>query len=128
MTAPAFADPAEAAAFAQYRQAQEEEYGTWVAVQNIYVGNALAYLAGHPVPKSNVEQHGYDQQGLVVRQGTVAPEPGVDRAQQLADRMAELEREREAIAAELATANPEAPADTTTAPAKKATTTGKKEA
>ncbi len=109
MTAPAFADPAEAAGFAQYRQAQQEEYGTWVAVESIYEGNALAYLPGHPVPKSNVERHGYDQRGLVVRQGTVVPAPDVDRGEQLAARMAELERERQAIEAELASHQPPPP-------------------
>ncbi len=102
MTAPAFSDPAEAAAFARYRQAQAEEYGTWVAAQDIWEGTALAYRTGNPVPRSNVERHGYDQRGLVVRQGTVAPSPDVDRDQQLADRMAALERERAAIEAELA--------------------------
>lgn len=102
MSAPAFSDPAEAAAFAAYRQAQDEEYGTWVAVQDIYEGQALAYRTGHPVPKSNVEAHGYDRLGQVVRQGTVAPEPDVDRGEQLRARQAELQREQEAIAAELA--------------------------
>jgi hypothetical protein len=54
------------------RQAQEKEYGTWVAADDINVGNALAYAKGHPVPASNVERHGYDKQGLVVKAGTKA--------------------------------------------------------
>ena len=49
----------------EFRRLQEEEYGAWVATQNIYVGNALAYPEGGAVPKSNVERHGYDKNGLV---------------------------------------------------------------
>lgn len=49
------------------RKAQEAEYGQWVATGRIYVGNALAYTAGRPVPASNVKRYGYDKQGLVKR-------------------------------------------------------------
>lgn len=49
----------------EMERAQVLEYGTWVAVEDITVGNAVAYLAGHPVPVSNVERHGYDQLGVV---------------------------------------------------------------
>lgn len=49
------------------RDAQIAEYGTWVATQPIYVGNALAYDTGHPVPVSNVQRHGYDADGLVAK-------------------------------------------------------------
>lgn len=49
----------------EFRRLQDEEYGAWVATQNIYVGNALAYPEGGAVPKSNVERHGYDKNGLV---------------------------------------------------------------
>lgn len=49
----------------EFRRLQEEEYGAWVATQDIYVGNALAYPVGGAVPKSNVERHGYDKNGMV---------------------------------------------------------------
>lgn len=50
-----------------------EDYGRWVATEDIYHDGALAYAAGHPVPHSNVERHGYDQQGVVE-----PTKPGVD--------------------------------------------------
>lgn len=46
-------------------KAQAEEYGSFVAVTNIPHDGVLAYAAGHPVPKSNVEKYKYDEQGLV---------------------------------------------------------------
>jgi hypothetical protein len=49
-----------------YRQAQLAEYQQYVAATDIYAGQALAYREGDPVPKSNVERHGYDKMGLVV--------------------------------------------------------------
>lgn len=52
--------------------AQTKEYGTWTATQDIYVGVALAYKAGDPVPASNVEAHGYDKNGLVAKAGSKA--------------------------------------------------------
>jgi len=67
-----------------YQAAQATEYGTWVAAQDIYVGNACAYRAGDPVPISNVERHGYERNSLVVKRdsdegraltGEPAPEP-----------------------------------------------------
>lgn len=53
-------------------EAQAQEYGTYVAAQDIYVGTALAYAKGHPVPVSNVEQHGYAANGLVAKTSTKA--------------------------------------------------------
>jgi hypothetical protein len=50
--------------------AQAKEYGTYVATADIYVGNALAYRAGDPVPVGNVERHGYDKDGLVAKVAT----------------------------------------------------------
>jgi len=44
---------------------QQVEYGTYVANQNIYAGNALAYAPGHPVPVANVIAHGYWLNGQV---------------------------------------------------------------
>lgn len=98
---PTFADPAEAAAYAQYVEAQQVEYNTWVAASDIYVGNVCGYRVGHAVPKSVVEARGWDRQGLVVPAGGPVPEPGVDREQQLKERMDALEKERAAIEAEL---------------------------
>lgn len=49
----------------EFRDAQVKEYGQYVAAAPIYVGNALAYAEGHPVPASNVKLHGYDKNGLV---------------------------------------------------------------
>lgn len=60
------------AAARQLRAEQEKEYGQYVAKDDIYVGTALAYRAGDPVPASNVEAHGYDKNGLVAKTGTKA--------------------------------------------------------
>jgi hypothetical protein len=51
---------------------QQKEYGTYVAKQDIYVGVALAYRSGDPVPVSNVQAHGYDKNDMVVKAGTKA--------------------------------------------------------
>jgi hypothetical protein len=52
----------------QIRAEQEAaEYSTWVAVAPIPFGNATAFMPGHPVPVSHVEQYKYDEQGLVER-------------------------------------------------------------
>lgn len=59
----------------QLRAAQAVEYGTWVAAEDIYVGTALAYAAGQPVPVSNVEQHGYGELGIVARVASEPPAP-----------------------------------------------------
>lgn len=48
-----------------YRTAQAAEYGQWIASEDIYVGVALAYRKGDPVPASNVTLHRYDEAGLV---------------------------------------------------------------
>lgn len=47
------------------RDEQAVEYGSYVANQQIYVGAALAYDVGHPVPVSNVKAHGYDKNHMV---------------------------------------------------------------
>lgn len=64
-------------------EAQAEEYGTYVAKGPIYVGTALAYPTGGPVPVSNVERHKYAEMGLVVKVGTkehaeLFPSPDAD--------------------------------------------------
>ncbi|GAC1375213.1 MAG: hypothetical protein NVSMB4_03260 [Acidimicrobiales bacterium] len=48
---------------------QAAEYGTYVAVQDIFFDGARAYNVGHPVPVSNVEAHGYLEDGLVKKVG-----------------------------------------------------------
>lgn len=45
--------------------AQVAEYATYVAATQIFVGTALAYNEGDPVPVSNVNLHGYEAAGLV---------------------------------------------------------------
>lgn len=60
-----------------WRASQVEEYSQWVAAQDIYVGNGLAYVKGDPVPASNVIAHDYDAAGMVVRpEGWADPVPG----------------------------------------------------
>lgn len=48
------------------------EYGEYVAVEPIYVGNALAYNIGDPVPISNVQAHGYAEARVVAKRSTQA--------------------------------------------------------
>lgn len=54
--------------------ATRKEYGQWVAAAPIYHGNALIHNPLDPVPASNVELHGYDKGGLVVKTGSKAHE------------------------------------------------------
>jgi hypothetical protein len=66
-------DPAldpDRAAVEQRRKEREEEYGTYVAAQDIPWGNVLAFVAGDQVPKSTVEAYGWLDLGLVARTGT----------------------------------------------------------
>jgi hypothetical protein len=51
---------------------QREEYGKYVAVKQIFAGNALAYNPGDAVPVENCERLGYVEAGLVVKVGTKA--------------------------------------------------------
>jgi hypothetical protein len=48
-----------------FAKAQAEEYGTFVAKGPIYLDGVLAHTEGHAVPKSNVERHKLEEQGLV---------------------------------------------------------------
>ncbi|MDR7278934.1 hypothetical protein [Catenuloplanes atrovinosus] len=64
--------PAPDAAAREHLAEQAKEYGTYVATTDIYVGMALAYREGDPVPVSNVEAHGYEKNGLVAKTGTKA--------------------------------------------------------
>jgi len=102
--APTFSDPAEAARYGQYRAAQVEEYGTYIAAHDIFVDSARAFSPGHPVPKSTAEREGWHLNGTCVPAGTPLPAAGADRMAQLKARAEELERERHAIALELAAA------------------------
>jgi hypothetical protein len=58
-------------------EAQRREYGTYVATQKIFAGNALAYNVGHPVPISNVVKHGYFLNGQVALVDGAEHDPGV---------------------------------------------------
>jgi hypothetical protein len=50
----------------QIRAEQEiAEYSTYRAIAPIVHDGALAYVPGHAVPVSNVQQYGYDELGLV---------------------------------------------------------------
>lgn len=49
---------------------QREEYGKYVANQQIFAGNALAYNKGDAVPIDNAERLGYVEHGLVVTVGS----------------------------------------------------------
>ncbi len=62
-------NPAPDAAAHDWLAQQAHEYGQYVATQNIFVGTALAYREGDPVPASNVTQWGYEANGLVRRVG-----------------------------------------------------------
>lgn len=70
MTQPTVPD----AAARDFIATQTKEYSTYIATQDIYVGVALAYKTGDPVPVSNVEAHGYDKNGMVAKAGTKAAE------------------------------------------------------
>ena len=66
MTAPV--DPFEVA---EARRAEQiEEYGTYAAAAQVWVGNTLAYDVGHPIPASNVQPD-----GSVVTVRHVCPKP-----------------------------------------------------
>jgi len=56
----------------EVRKAQQDEYGTFVALEPIDHGGARAYNPGDPVPASNVEAHGYLDAGVVARRSTKA--------------------------------------------------------
>lgn len=55
-----------------FRKALQEEYGTYVAIEPIDHDGARAYNVGDPVPVSNVQQHKYDEAGLVAKRTTKA--------------------------------------------------------
>lgn len=63
-TKPPVATPEE---LATHRKAVESEWGTYVALVPIAYNGVPAYNAGDPVPVSNVEKHGYLDQGLVAK-------------------------------------------------------------
>jgi hypothetical protein len=60
------------AAAVDHIKAVEKEYGTWVAIQPIPMGNALAFAVGAQVPISHVERFQLDKQGLVAKANTKA--------------------------------------------------------
>lgn len=94
MTAPETPDAG--AEVQEYLKAQAEEYGRFVAAQDITHDGGLAYAAGQPVPVSNVVRYGYLANGLVI----TAEQAAKDR--EAATAKAEEERaaaERDALAA-----------------------------
>lgn len=56
----------------EHVKALEKEYGTWVAIAPIPMGNVLAFAEGAQVPVSHVERFQLDKQGLVAKAGTKA--------------------------------------------------------
>jgi hypothetical protein len=49
----------------QALEAQRAEYGRYVAKEDIYVGTALAFRAGDPVPVGHVESGAVDKAQVV---------------------------------------------------------------
>lgn len=60
------------AELSDFIERQRQEYGKYVANQQIFAGTALAYNPGDAVPIENAERLGYVEQGLVVKVGTKA--------------------------------------------------------
>ena len=56
----------------EYLKRQEEEWGTYVAIQPIMHGGVISRHPGDPVPVSVVKEHKYDEQGLVAKRTTQA--------------------------------------------------------
>jgi hypothetical protein len=59
----------------------EEEWGTWVAVQPIFVGSGRAHNIGDAVPAANVRELGYDRLGWVARRSTKAAKAATGEAE-----------------------------------------------
>lgn len=57
---------------AKLAAAQEQEWGTYVAVQPIAFNGVPAYNVGDPVPVSNVQRYGYEADGSVAKVGSAA--------------------------------------------------------
>jgi hypothetical protein len=68
------ATPEEVAAFAA---AQEEEWGTYVAIHPISYNGVPAYNVGDPVAVSNVRRYKYDEQGLVEKVANKAAQEAI---------------------------------------------------
>lgn len=99
-----FADPAAASAYAAYRQEQAREYGQYVATQLVVHEGVPIFAVGQAVPASTVDAHPWLLDAGVQRTAP-PPEPGVDRAEQLRARRAQLEAELAAMDKEEADAN-----------------------
>lgn len=65
---------------AEYEKAQQDEYGQWVAAQDIHFNGVLAFTAGAQVPASTVARFGYDTHGLVTPAADVERDVEVDAA------------------------------------------------
>jgi hypothetical protein len=83
-------DPyAEDPALAEYKAAQDKEWGEYVVAQDYYVGVALAARRGDAIPVDNVKRHKLDEQGIAVKRdskegrsitGEPEPEPAAKPA------------------------------------------------
>ena len=57
----------------EQQKAVAEEWGTWVATQDIFFNGALAVPKGDSVPKANVEAYRYDELGWVEKRKPAEP-------------------------------------------------------
>lgn len=67
------------AAVLERRREREEEYGEYVAVQDIPWGTVLAATPGTAVPKSTVERLKWDELGLVAKRSSKAGREVLER-------------------------------------------------
>lgn len=63
----------------ELRQAQEAEYGTYVATQPIDIGSARAFNIGDPVPVSHVTR-GVVSEDAVAKQTTKAGKAAIEQS------------------------------------------------
>lgn len=82
---------ANALTVAEQDAVQKDLYGRWVAAGDIHVGGVLAFVEGHRVPWTQVEDNGWDRDGLVVAVGsTEATEAEAARLAEATAETAEL--------------------------------------
>jgi len=64
-------DPyAENPALAEYKAAQEKEWGEYVLAEDYYVGGVLAARRGDAIPVDNVKRHKLEEEGLAVKRNS----------------------------------------------------------
>jgi hypothetical protein len=107
------------AAVLDRRREREEEYGAWVATQDIPWGTVLAHTAGDRVPASTVDRLKWNELGLVVKRDSTEGREVLERTNTATteerDRWAEQDKARAAREREQSKAaeTEEAPAKTT---------------